>query len=61
MTMSSSTCSGSFAVRDGLNIARYAMKRLHRNEAADAADAVDTALILAIGPDADLFLIGPQS
>ena len=33
-----------YSVRDGLNIARYAMKRLHRNEAADAADAVDTAL-----------------
>jgi MoxR-like ATPase len=46
-----------YSVRDGLNIARYAMKRLHRNEAADAADAVNTALILAIGPDAEQFLI----
>ena len=46
-----------YSVRDGLNIARYAMKRLHRNEAADAADAVNTALILAIGSDAEQFLI----
>jgi hypothetical protein len=33
------------------------MKRLHRNEAADAVEAVNTALILAIGPDAEAFLI----
>ena len=46
-----------YSVRDGINIARYAMKRLHRNEAADAADAVDTALKLALGPDADKFLV----
>jgi MoxR-like ATPase len=45
-----------YSVRDGLNIARYAMKRLHRNEAADAASAVDTALELALGPDAQPFL-----
>jgi len=47
-----------FSVRDGINIARYAMKRLHRNEAADSAAAVNTALRLALGPDAELFLIG---
>lgn len=47
-----------YSVRDGLNIARYAMKLLHRNEAADAADAVDTALRLALGDDAEVFLIG---
>jgi MoxR-like ATPase len=46
-----------YSVRDGLNIARYAMKRLHRNEATDAADAVDTALKLALGSDAEQFLI----
>ncbi len=46
-----------YSVRDGLNIARYAMKLLHRNEAADAADAVNTALRLALGPDAAQFLI----
>jgi len=46
-----------YSVRDGLNIARYAMKLLHRKEAADAAGAVNTALRLALGPDAELFLI----
>ncbi|MEX1310486.1 MAG: MoxR family ATPase [Candidatus Sulfomarinibacteraceae bacterium] len=46
-----------YSVRDGLNIARYAMKRLHRSEAADAADAVDTALALALGNEAEPFLI----
>ncbi len=46
-----------YSVRDGINIARYAMKRLHRKEAADAAAAVDTALKLALGPDADQFSI----
>jgi hypothetical protein len=44
-------------VRDGINIARYAMKRLHRSEATDAAAAVDTALALALGDDAEPFLI----
>ena len=47
-----------YSVRDGINIARYAMKRLHRKEATDAAAAVNTALRLALGPDAELFLIG---
>ena len=46
-----------YSVRDGINIARYAMKRLHRKEATDAAAAVDTALRLALGPDAEEFLI----
>ena len=46
-----------YSVRDGLNIARYAMKRLHRSEAADAAAAVDTALALALGDEAEPFLI----
>jgi MoxR-like ATPase len=44
-----------YSVRDGLNIARYAMKLLHRNEADDAAAAVDTALRLSLGDDADQF------
>jgi len=47
-----------YSVRDGLNIARYAMKLLHRNEAPNAADAVDTSLRLALGDNADPFLIG---
>jgi hypothetical protein len=46
-----------YSVRDGLNIARYAMKLLHRGEAPDAAAAVDTSLRLALGPDADQFSI----
>jgi MoxR-like ATPase len=46
-----------YSVRDGINIARYAMKRLHRSEATDAAAAVDTALALALGDDAEPFLI----
>lgn len=40
-----------YSVRDGINIARYAMKRLRRHEAADSGDAVATALRLAIGAD----------
>jgi len=46
-----------YSVRDGLNIARYAMKLLYRKDASDAADAVDTALRLALGNNADPFLI----
>jgi MoxR-like ATPase len=38
-----------YSVRDGINVARYAMKLLRRGEAADHADAVNTALRLAIG------------
>jgi MoxR-like ATPase len=45
-----------YSVRDGLNVARYAMKLIHRNEAENAAAAVDTALRLALGPDAEHFL-----
>ncbi len=40
-----------FSVRDGINIARYAMKILRRREATDAKNAVDTALRLAIGEE----------
>jgi len=45
-----------YSVRDGLNVARYAMKVLHRGEAADAATAVDRALRLALDDDAEPFL-----
>ena len=38
-----------YSVRDGINIARYAMKVLRRREADNAKQAVDTALRLAIG------------
>ena len=40
-----------YSVRDGINVARYAMKLLKRREANDAAEAVDTALRLAIGAE----------
>jgi len=40
-----------YSVRDGINIARYAMKVLKRREAENAKQAVDTALALAIGPE----------
>ena len=40
-----------YSVRDGINIARYAMKVLRRREADNAKQAVDTALRLAIGVD----------
>ncbi len=45
-----------YSVRDGLNIARYAMKLLHRNEADDVEAAVDTALRLGLGDDAEQFM-----
>ena len=40
-----------YSVRDGINIARYAMKVLRRREADNTKQAVDTALRLAIGVD----------
>jgi MoxR-like ATPase len=40
-----------YSVRDGINIARYAMKILKRREADNAKQAVDTALRLAIGEE----------
>ena len=48
-----------YSVRDGINVARYAMKRLRRGEAEDAAAGVRTALRLALGDDeAEPFLDG---
>jgi MoxR-like ATPase len=40
-----------YSVRDGINIARYAMKLLRRGEAEDTGRAVDTALRLALGDE----------
>jgi MoxR-like ATPase len=45
-----------YSVRDGLNVARYAMKLLHRGEAPTARSAVDTSLRLALGDDAEPFV-----
>lgn len=45
-----------YTARDGINVARYAMKLLWRGEAADGRQAVRAALRLGIGPEeADLF------
>lgn len=45
-----------YTARDGINVARYAMKILRRGEAPDAASAVRRALELAIGrPEAQEF------
>jgi MoxR-like ATPase len=40
-----------YSVRDGINVARYAMKLLKRRQAATPVEAVDTALRLALGDD----------
>jgi len=40
-----------YSVRDGINIARYAMKVLRRREAGDAQEAVETAIQLALGEE----------
>ncbi len=40
-----------YSVRDGLNVARYAMKLLHRGDVSSSTEAVDTALRLALGED----------
>lgn len=50
------------SVRDGLNVARYAMKLLKRGDAASPAAAVDRSLIAALGAEeAAPFRIGPES
>jgi MoxR-like ATPase len=46
-----------YSVRDGINIARYAMKLLHRGDAADPAAAVNSALVLCFGEEAEQLLI----
>jgi len=40
-----------YSVRDGINVARYAMKIAHRGEACGTEDAFERALRLALGPD----------
>lgn len=41
----------SYTVRDGINVARYAMKMLSRDEADDSYDAVWKALALTVEPE----------
>ncbi len=49
-----------YSVRDGINVARYAMKVLRRGEAPDAASAFDRAVRLALGAEAaEPFLVHP--
>jgi len=40
-----------YSVRDGINVARYAMKLLRRRDVADAPEAVDESLRLALGEE----------
>ena len=40
-----------YSVRDGINVARYAMKLIRRTEAADSTDAVNTALRMGLGEE----------
>ncbi len=48
------------SVRDGVNVARYAMKLLRRGEAADAAGAFNLSLRLALtAEEAEPFLVRP--
>lgn len=47
-----------YSIRDGINVARYAMKTLLRHESPDARQAVNQALVLGLGrDDADPFLV----
>jgi MoxR-like ATPase len=47
-----------YSVRDGINVARYAMKLIRRGETEDRRSAVDTAIRLAIGEEeAEPFLL----
>jgi MoxR-like ATPase len=49
-----------YSVRDGINVARYAMKRLRRGEADDAADAYNDAVRLSLGgEEAEPFQVEP--
>jgi len=48
------------SVRDGINVARYAMKRLRRGEATGAADAFNDAIRLSLGgEEAEPFQVEP--
>ncbi len=50
-----------YSIRDGINVARYAMKTLLRREVPDARRAVNQALILGLGrDDAEAFLVHLQ-
>ena len=51
----------SYTVRDGINVARYALKRLRQDDALAPADAVAEALRLTLGEDALIHLTDPRA
>jgi len=47
-----------FTVRDGINLARYALKRGHQDPQRDPRDLLDEAVCLILGPEAVVYLDG---
>ena len=47
-----------FTVRDGINVARYALKRLNQEPARDPKEALSEAVRMILGAEALLFLTG---
>jgi MoxR-like ATPase len=45
-----------FTVRDGINLARYAVKRLHQDDGKDAEETIDEAIRMILGPEALFYL-----
>ena len=48
-----------FTVRDGINLARYALKRLHQEPRRDTRHALSEAVQLTLGPEALIYLTEP--
>jgi MoxR-like ATPase len=48
-----------FTVRDGINVARYAVKRLHQEADRDSRQALAEAVRLTLGPEALVYLREP--
>ena len=51
----------SYTVRDGINVARYALKRLHQDDGLAPADALAEALRLTLGEEALIHLTDPRA
>ncbi|MFQ5718986.1 MAG: AAA family ATPase [Acidobacteriota bacterium] len=47
-----------FTVRDGINLARFALKRIHQNQGRDPADLLSEAVRLTLGESALIYLNG---
>jgi MoxR-like ATPase len=45
-----------FTVRDGINLARYAVKRLHQDHGKDHKESIDEAIRMILGPEALFYL-----